>query len=228
MATLYKETVAKTTIDADGNETSDILEKTRTYDRVYEPGYIKLYIEPWTAMKPDGTSKNNVPGIPAAYRELFIQLAMRMTYCNSNDIKDAQIVHTGIPFCYEIMEALDWKNSMYYKGLKVLAEHDVIRKVARGIYRVNPVYAARGEWLHNDKLNRGGIKNLVDEFKRKPGHNQDSQKGYTGDIGADIKYVWGDDGRDTPGNKMWREGLGIGKGFDGGSLRTVTRKNRDQ
>lgn len=223
MATYYKETETTTTIDAEGNETSNILEKTKIYDRVSEPDYIKLYIKPGTAMKPDGTSSIGIQGIPAAYRNLFIQLAMRMTYCNSNDIRSAQIVNTDVPFSYDIMRALNWGTSMYYKGLKELAARDIIRKVRRGVYRINPIYASRGEWRHNDKLNRGGVMDLVNEFKRTKNTDSDSK-----DIDLDIVYIWAHDGTDTPENKMWKEGLDIKEDFDEGSLKTVTRKHGPQ
>lgn len=231
---VYKETVTETKIDQDGTETSNTVEKTKMYDRASEPDYIKLYIKPWTAAKPDGTSACS---IPAAYRGLFIQLAMRMNYCNSDDIKSAQIVNAGKPFSDDIMKALNWKISMYYKGLSGLVSCGAITRIGGGLYRINPIYAARGEWRHNARLNRGGVKELIDEltnarkqeqYKKNSTDQADASELYPDIMDVDIKHIWADDGEDTDNNKMWREALGIDDGFDGGSLKTVTRMRKTE
>jgi len=225
MKTYYSEKEITTAIDADGKETRNVLEKTKSYNRICEPDYVKLYIKPWMAMGHDGC-----PGIPTAYRGLFLQLAMRMTYCNSDDIKSAQLVNTGSPFAEDIMRSLQWGRSMYFKGLKELVKCKAIRKISRGVYQVNPAYASRGEWTYNNKLHRGGVKEVIDAFRHEAGRDEkraeedpaSTFKHRPEDV--DLSYHWVDDGKDTPENREWRKGLGIGKGYDGGSLKTVVVK----
>lgn len=234
MKTTYSEKETVTVVGKDGKETRNIVEKTRTYNRVCEPDYIKLYVKPWTSMGHDGS-----PGIPMAYRDLFLQLAMRMSYCNSDDPKSAQVVNTGAPYSKDIMRALNWSSpSMYARGLKALVDCKAIRRIGRGVYQVNPAFASRGEWTYNSKLHRGGVKEVIDLFRLEAGREPDGEREadgnpadvFGGDPGSVThKRIWADDGGDTPGNREWREGLGIDWRFNGGSLETVTREpGRDE
>lgn len=172
--------------DADGNVTSSTVETTTNIQRNDEPDYIKLYTKMWCEFN----------DIPMAYRELFLQLVTRMTYCNSGDLGNSQLVNTGKPWSDSIMTALGWKKSMYMKGLSELCKHNAIRKVGRGVYQINPQYAGRGEWKYNPRLERGGVEDLVAKFNFK-------------DKSVDTKIVWADDGEDTPMNEAYRQGMGV-------------------
>lgn len=181
-------TEKQTTIqeDADGNIKTSSVEKVTNIQRNNEPDYIKLYTKMWCEFN----------DIPMAYRELFLQLVIRMTYCNSADLGNSQLVNTGKPWSTSIMKALDWKDRMYQKGLKALCECEAIKKVGRGVYQINPQYAGRGEWKYNPRLERGGIEDLVVSFNFK-------------DKSVDTKIVWADDGEDTPMNEAYRQGMGV-------------------
>lgn len=172
--------------DADGNVTSSTVETTTNIQRNDEPDYIKLYTKMWCEFN----------DIPMAYRELFLQLVTRMTYCNSADLGNSQLVNTGKPWSDSIMTALGWKKSMYMKGLSELCKHNAIRKVGRGVYQINPQYAGRGEWKYNPRLERGGVEDLVAKFNFK-------------DKSVDTEIVWADDGEDTPMNEAYRQGMGV-------------------
>ena len=172
--------------DADGNVTSSTVETTTNIQRNDEPDYIKLYTKMWCEFN----------DIPMAYRELFLQLVTRMTYCNSADLGNSQLVNTGKPWSDSIMTALGWKKSMYMKGLSELCKHNAIRKVGRGVYQINPQYAGRGEWKYNPRLERGGVEDLIAKFNFK-------------DKSVDTKIVWADDGDDTPMNEAYRQGMGV-------------------
>ena len=50
------------------------------------------------------------------------------------------------------------------KGLKALVNCGALRKIGRGIYQVNPRYAARGTWHYNSRKKQGGIENLLAAF----------------------------------------------------------------
>ena len=106
----FRET--NTIIDAEGNETTTVNEKTANIQRNGEPDYIKLYTKMWCEFN----------GIPVVYRDLFLQLVVRMAYCNSADLKHSQLVNTGKPWSDDIMQALGWKQRMYQKGLKALCD----------------------------------------------------------------------------------------------------------
>lgn len=181
-------TEKQTTIqeDADGNIKTSSVEKVTNIQRNNEPDYIKLYTKMWCEFN----------GIPIAYRELFLQLVARMTYCNSADLGNSQLVNTGKPWSTSIMRALNWKSRMYQKGLKALCECEAIKKVSRGVYQINPRYAGRGEWKYNPRLERGGIEDLVATFNFREGT-------------INTKIVWADDGEDTPMNEAYRQGMGV-------------------
>ena len=160
----------RTREDAEGNITTDTTETS--YIKDSEPDYIKLYTKTWCEFNQ----------IPNAYRELFLQLAMRMTYCSASDLKHSQLVYTGKPFCNEIMQELHWKENMYRKGLKALTEAGAIKRIARGVYQINPSYAGRGAWKYNPTLKQGGVKDLIATFDFKHGT-------------VDTTIVWSDDKR---------------------------------
>lgn len=181
-------TETTTTIDADGNESTSIIEKSTNFQRNNEPDYIKLYTRMWCEFNE----------IPEVYRGLFLELVTRMSYaCTSSEI-GGQLVNTGKPWSDDIMKALNWKKAMYQRGLKALCECDAIRKVGRGVYQINPNYAGRGEWKYNPRLQRGGVEDLVVKFSFK-------------DKDVQTSIVWADDGTDSDFNDMYREGMGVSK-----------------
>ncbi len=188
MSKIYTEKEITTIIDEDRNISSSSKETTKKLDRNSEPDYIKLYTRMWCEFN----------SIPNAYRELFIQLVIRMSYCNSQDIKNAQIVNTGKPWSDEIMKNLNWKQSMYNTGLKELCKCNAIKRVARGVYQINPEYASRGEWKYNPKLTRGGVEDLIAQFNFKSGK-------------VNTKIIWANDEKDNLLDETFRKGLKVKK-----------------
>lgn len=148
-----KETIVK--IDADGNETQEIKETTRVYDKLEEPEYIKLYTDMWCKF-------NNVPD---AYVRLFLSLIVRMSYCDAKDLEHSQLVNTGKPWSETIMNECGWTSDVSLKkGLKALSDCNAIRRVGRGVYQINPSFAGKGLWKYNPKSKQGGISDLVATF----------------------------------------------------------------
>lgn len=155
MATYESNKEIVRTVDSDGKEissTETTHEKIR--GRVGEPDYIKLYTNVWCEYNE----------IPTAYRNLFLELAIRMSYTNASDLGHSQIVFTGRPTSTAICECLGWKEAMYQKGLKALCECKAIKRINRGVYQINPSYAGRGQWRYNSKLNQGGVEQLIATF----------------------------------------------------------------
>ena len=94
------------------------------------------------------------------------------------------------------------------QGLKALCKCNAIRKVGRGVYQINPSYAAKGEWKYNPKADRGGVEDLIATFRFK-------DKNVKSDI------VWQDDDTDHPLNDTYRKILGVKKGQTG-QLTSIT------
>lgn len=168
--------------DAEGNITETKKETLTKFQKSEEPDYIKLYTRMWAEF-------NN---IPVAYRELFLQLALRMGYADEN-----QMVHTSGTTSKNIMKTLGWQSrDMYQKGLRALVQCGAIKRIARGEYQINPSYAGKGEWKYNPRLERGGIEDLIATFNFK-------------DKIVDTKIIWADDGKPTEFNKIYRRGMGV-------------------
>jgi len=176
----------ETYIDEEGNETTTKISKSTTIVRNNEPDYIKVYTKMWCEFN----------GVPQAYRELFLQLAIRMSYCNAADLEHAQWVNTAKPWSEQVKKVLNWGEKMYEKGLKALRECGAIRRVGRGVHQINPKYASKGEWKYNPRLQRGGVEDLIATFKFK-------------EQIAEVEIVWADDGRDTEFNKAYRKALNV-------------------
>lgn len=177
---IEKET--KTTIDEEGNESTTTVEKTIQFQDNNEPEFIKLYTKVWCEFNE----------IPLAYRNLFLQLALRMSFCNATDLENSQIVYTGKPTSTYIQQILGWKDSMYKKGLRVLTECNAIKRIGRGVYQINPSYASRGQWKYNPKKENGGVEDLIATFNFKTKE-------------VNTKIIWADDGQDNDINKFHRK-----------------------
>ena len=195
---IKSESITNTIEYADGTTESTHSEKTTAIKRNDEPDFIKLYTKMWCEF-------NNIPD---AYRNLFLELVARMTYCNSCDLDKSQLVNTGKPWSDGIMKALHWKNAMYQRGLKALCDCNAIKKINRGVYQINPQYAGKGEWKYNPRLNRGGVEDLIAVFKFK-------------DKKVETQIVWADDGTDHPMNEMYREALNV-QPSDDAALKTTS------
>ena len=152
--------------DDEGNITGEnIKEKQRTYASAKntEPDFIKIYTKMWCEFK----------GVPAIYRQLFLSIACRMSFCNKDDLEHSQIVHVTGSDRQAIMAECGWKDkSMVARGLQELCKCGALRKMERGVYQVNPQYAGRGLWKYNPNVHDGGIEDLVAKFNFKDGTNE--------------------------------------------------------
>ena len=152
MAIYHKET--ETFTDSKGQTTTETVEKEIYKDT--EPDYIKIYTAVFFEFKQ----------FPTQYKELFLQLAMRMSYCNSMDFENSQTVYVTGPNKKAIMDACGWSSvSSLTKGLKALCNCGAIRRVNRTVYQINPEFAGRGSWRYNSKLEQGGIKDIIAKFQ---------------------------------------------------------------
>ena len=146
--------------DAEGNLTEHTTKESHMIRRSAEPDYIKIYTQMWCEFN----------GIPETYRATFMQLALRMSYCNSQDLDTSQIVYTSGPNKKAIMRAVGINcDQVFYRHLKALSECNAIKQIARGCYQINPQYAGRGAWRYNAKEAQGGIEDLIAVFRFKDG-----------------------------------------------------------
>lgn len=175
--------------DEHGNISEDTIITTNKIEVSDEPDYIKLYTRMWFEFK----------GVPTAYTQLFLSLVCRMSYCNSNDLTNSQLVNTAVPWRDSIMAECGWKSAeSLKKGLKTLCEANCIRKVGRGVYQINPQFAGKGEWKYNPRLSRGGVRDLIATFN------------FT-DKSVNTQIFWADDGSDSDYNESIRQGLDVSK-----------------
>ena len=87
----------KTFEDSEGNITTSTVERTSKIKRSEEPDYIKLYTQTWCEFNQ----------IPLRLRDLFLELAIRMSYADSTSPEESQVVYTGKPVSTSIMRSLD-------------------------------------------------------------------------------------------------------------------------
>ncbi len=192
-----------TVTDKDGKTKEEKSVNTWSVTKTGEPDFIKLYPEAWMPKKktvakdeddsPAGKKtapargKNTADGedtahltLPAAYRFLFVVLAARMGYCDSDDLAHSQLVMTGEPYRDEIMEIMGWGNrDSLMKGLRALCECNAIRKVSRGCYQINPRFASKGQWLYNPRIpqsNVEGLKKYYDDEQRKARRKKEEEE----------------------------------------------------
>lgn len=199
MSTMIYKKETTTMTDSDGNQQQTSIETAISKDP--EDDYIKLYTKTWCEF-------NN---IPIRWRELFLELACLMTYCNSENLEMSQLVYTGKPFNIPIMNKLGWKIDMYKKGISELCKCGAIKRKARGVYQINPTYAGKGPWKYNPHLKHGGVKDLraTFDFVNKT---------------CKSEIVWADDGNENAFNEMYRNGLQINKS-DLAIMQTQTLEN---
>ena len=194
-----------TEIDEEGNEKTTIKETSAKIERSSEPDYIKIYTDMWCEFNQ----------IPQRWRELFLQLAIRMSYANSNDLENSQTVVVYGMISKSITEACGWKDkSNLRRGLKALCDCGAIKNVGRATYQINPSYASKGSWKYNPKLANGGVEDLIAVFKFK-------------DKSIKTDIIWADDGQDNKFNDMYREGLSVERN-DETILKAMEIKNNEQ
>ncbi len=116
-----------TLIDSDGCITEH--ERTKVIQFPTEPPFIKLYISDLTA----------ILGLPNGAKDLLHALLMKMDYENMITLTSRSKK--------EIAERIGIKIQTFDNYLKKLTEVDVLRRIARGEYKVNPNIFARGDWV---------------------------------------------------------------------------------
>lgn len=161
----------QTNFDANGNKIASSKSTiTRYSDRNYEPDYIKLYIKPLKRGQESTVDSVDCElyQVPEFARRTFLQLAIRMHYCNAGDLRGSQKVDVRGTNKIEIMEACGIKNDqVWYRHIKALVDCDAIRPIIvngkriKGEYQINPHIVGRGQWLYSVRDDKGGLRDFV-------------------------------------------------------------------
>ena len=124
-------------------ETGEVIEHTEDrYKSVFkEPDYIKVYIE---AMTQFITAREQ-----GMETDLLLEMAKRMPYANSSDANQVAMVGT---IKQSIAKQLNTTVGTLDVILNRLCKKDLIRRVGRGIYELNPIIFAKGPWSSIRKI----------------------------------------------------------------------------
>lgn len=124
-------------------ETGELIEHTEDKYKVVsiEPNYVKLYIDTMSCFltgEEVGMETN-----------LLLEMAKRMTY--ANDAAPNQVAMVG-SIKEGIAKQLDTSISSIDVILNRLVKKDLVRRVGRGVYELNPIIFAKGPWSSIRKI----------------------------------------------------------------------------
>ncbi|MDE7198601.1 MAG: hypothetical protein K2O15_06915 [Lachnospiraceae bacterium] len=100
----------------------------------------------------------------AAFRFL-IELAVHMSYADINDPHGGMLVQINAQNREEIQSRLNIKKAMFYRHLKTLEAHSLIKEVKKSCYQINPNLLGKGYFEYRPMYRQGGIKALRDSWK---------------------------------------------------------------
>lgn len=113
-----------------------------------EPPYAKLYFDHLLEFK---------GGVKSA-STLLLNFCEIMSYGSDPDGIDANIVYVNSTFIKNYIKRNHCTRDTYYKQLKSLIDANIIHRIDRGTFQVNPNLVGKGDWVKN------GIKRLRATF----------------------------------------------------------------
>lgn len=126
------------------NNTGEVLEQnSQTWIDEYpkEPDYVKLYIRAWCVFK-------DIKGVNTSF---LYSLLPFMTYA-----KNDQVIYLNSELKYDIAKKLNWSEKYaldrFNKEIKKLLNTNILKKIGRGKFQVNPELIGKGEWKDIAKL----------------------------------------------------------------------------
>lgn len=124
-------------------ETGELIEHTEDKYKVVsiEPNYVKLYIDTMSCFL-----TGEEVGMETS---LLLEMAKRMTY--ANDAAPNQVAMVG-SIKEGIAKQLDTSISSIDVILNRLVKKDLVRRVGRGVYELNPIIFAKGPWSSIRKI----------------------------------------------------------------------------
>lgn len=100
----------------------------------------------------------------AAFRFL-IELAAHMSYADINDPQGGMIIQINAQMREEIQDRLNIKKAMFYRHLRTLEEHNLIKEVKKTYFQINPNLLGKGYFEYRPMYRQGGIKALRDNWR---------------------------------------------------------------
>ena len=98
-----------------------------------------------------------------AFRFL-IELAAHMSYADINDPEGGMLIQINAQMREEIQDRLHIKKAMFYRNLRTLEEHGLIKEVKKACYQINPNLLGKGYFEYRPMYRQGGIKALRDKW----------------------------------------------------------------
>lgn len=138
-------------------DTGEVIERTETkYKNVsQEPNYVKVYVDAVIALLgKDKTSKES---------DVLLILAKNMTYVNEempNKVNIDKVLKD------HIIHSLGMKPGTLKNMLTGFVKKDVIRRIGKGVYQLNPFMFAKGNWSNIRRIqmdwSEEGIKTCIE------------------------------------------------------------------
>lgn len=128
-----KKSVLRQEIEID-HTTGEVLRSKQTVQFAPEPNYIKLYLDCL------GVFSGNV-GLSVSLNEIFIEVLKLVSYAD-----DDQLVTINGYVKNRIAEKTGKSIRRIDQALQLWVENNVLIRVARGTYQLNPYLFGRGDW----------------------------------------------------------------------------------
>jgi len=122
------------TVEERNNETGEITRQKITIQHDVEPNYIKLYLDCL------GVFTDN-QGLSKSLNTLLIETLKYMSYADQD-----QIIYMNMTIKKKICEKTGKTIDRYNQALKMWVKEDILKRVDRSTYQVNPWLFGKGDW----------------------------------------------------------------------------------
>lgn len=132
-----KQSVTETIVDENGKKKEQRRNLVLQWET--EPPFVKMYLDTILYLK----------DLPKGYNSILLAFLRHMTYANA---EDGQCVFINSAMKRRIAESLDVSISRIDNVLSELNKGEVLTRIDRGMYRVNPHLFGKGDWQDIAKL----------------------------------------------------------------------------
>ena len=115
-------------------QTGEIIKRETTFEFSKEPAYVKLYFDCL------GIYINN-EGLTSSLNDLLVEVLKRSTYA-----EEGQIVYLNKFTNLQISRATGKSVARIKQAIRIWINNNILIRVARGVYQVNPYIFGKGEW----------------------------------------------------------------------------------
>ncbi len=116
------------------SQTGEVMRRKTTLQFKKEPAYVKLYFDCLGVyIKNDGLS--------SSLNEMLIEVLKRCTYAEKG-----QIVHLDKYTKEQVCKASGKSMERMKQAIKTWQKNNILKRVSRGVYEINPFIFGKGEW----------------------------------------------------------------------------------